>query len=312
MFRQIGSVLLTKRKSLGELLRYFPYIDLSVQYIPLYAYLYARGLATSPWSLSLLLPFILGHAAGFAYNNLMDAEDPAFRRNPLRSGEISPQQARWLVSGLLLASLLTFGALFDTWPAWLAYAAYIFLGLAYSGLGLRLKESVVGPFIASFTVYTAGVLAIALENVPSWDSTIGGLITAIFLIYVGREIFHTYIDRENDLEAGYRTFAVRFNLPTQLIALALASLSGAICLLWSLYSFSSGWPVNALGLVLVICTLGAAGLQTLYSLRFEPFHPATAFRLYRLCFALYGAYLLGLNPLAAALFIWVFLINRRS
>jgi 4-hydroxybenzoate polyprenyltransferase len=267
---------------------------------------------TSATGLFLLLPFVLGHAAGFAYNNLKDLDDPGFRQNPVGSGEISPNRARWLVGGLLLASMLAFALLFVRWTAWLAYGAYIFLGLAYSGLGLRLKESLSGPFVASYALYSAPALAIALEVAPGWDAALSGLMAAIYLIYLGREIFHTYIDRENDLQAGYRTFAVRLSRPAQLAALALASLAGAACLLASLFAFEAGWPSGLLGLALVLCTLGAAMLQTLYSLRGAPYHPSTAFKLFRLCFALYGVYLLDLAPLAAALFVWAFLINRRS
>lgn len=312
LFRSIRSWHKEFLEPLGALFRRFPYIDLSTQYIPVFAYLYINGLATHLSDLALLLPFIFGHAAGFAYNNLEDDGDPAFRGNPVEQGQIDPQTVRWMVIGLLLLSLVTFALFYSRWQAWLAYIIYVLLGLAYSGLGLRLKESLLGPFVAAYALYTAGPLAIALDKLPSWAPGAIGLLVGVYLVFVGREIFHTYIDRENDLQTGYQTFGVRLSIKTQLISLALACIGGSLVLAWSMVRFSGGWPQNGLGLAAGACILAAAGLQIRYTIRFAPHHPVTAFIFYRLGFVLYGAYILDLAPLVAALFIWVFLINRKG
>jgi len=308
------SILQVKKllKTLPDLFRHFPYINISVQFIPLYAYLFAYGLISSPLALLWMLPFVFSHAAGFAYNNLMDTHDPPFKKNPVTDGLISPRQARWVVLICLASSVFLFSLLYRSWLAWLVYLIYIFLSLAYSGLKLRLKETLAGPFVAAFIVSTAGFLTIALEATSDWDQTITGLILAVYLIYLGREIFHTYVDFENDAQAGYRTFAVRLSRRTQLASLALACIAGAASLLWSLYNITRSRPVNGLVYLLVALIVLATVLEIYYCAKLTPFHPSTAFQLYNLSFVLLAAVILDLHPLVASLLIWAFLINRRN
>ena len=73
---QDKSPLGTIMRSLPDLFRYFPYLDFSAQFFPVFAYLYATRMIHSPAALLLLIPFIFVYAAGYAYNNLIDREDP--------------------------------------------------------------------------------------------------------------------------------------------------------------------------------------------------------------------------------------------
>jgi 4-hydroxybenzoate polyprenyltransferase len=312
MENQATSSLWAVWRSLPDLFRHFPYLTISAQYFPLFAYLYARGEIDSPAALLMLAPFVFSSAAGFAYNNLADRRDPPFKLNPIADGRLTASQARALILFCIASSFGAFALLYRSPWAWLVYLLYIFLGFAYSGLGLRLKETLAGPFIAAFVIWTAGPLILALEYNQLGDETIASLLGAIYLIYVGREVYHTLIDYENDLRAGYRTFAVRTGSITRRTMLFLAVSAGALCLLWSLYTVLDGAAPNTLALLLAAMIILAAGLEALYCLRHEGFHPATAFFLLRTAFILYAALILNLPALVTALLLWAFLIDRRN
>ena len=239
-------------KKLPDLFRHFPYISLSAQFFPLYAYLYVTGEIQSAVSLLMMAPFIFSHAAGFAYNNLVDRFDPQFKRNPIADGKISALQARWIIALCIMISAITFGLLYRSLAAWALYLIYLFLGAAYSGLGLRFKETLAGPFVAAFVIWTAGPLILALEFAQLSEQIVSGFIGAVCLIYLGREIYHTIIDRENDLRAGLRTFGTRTSSSTQRVMLLLALTAGGICLFWSVYNYFIGAPASESSTVMVI------------------------------------------------------------
>jgi len=300
------------RKGLPDLFRHFPYVGISAQFFPLYAFLYAAGEIDSPAALLLMAPFVFSHAAGFAYNNLADRGDPAFKKNPIAEGMISVTQARWIIAACTAVSIALFGLLYRTPGAWLCYLLYLLLGFAYSGVGVRLKETLAGPFVAAFTIWAAGPWALALEYDQLGEQAILSLLAAIYLIYLGREIYHTIIDFENDLRAGYRTFAVRTSSIVQRAALASSVSAGALGLLLSIQFTLAGAPPNGIALLTGGVVVLAAGIEALYCLRHAGFHPATAFTLLRAGFILYAALILELPALAAAFLVWAFLMGGRS
>lgn len=308
---KIGTIL----RSLPGLFRYFPYLDFSAQFFPIYAYLYATRSIHSPAALLLMAPFVFVHAAGFAYNNLVDRDDPPFRVNPVASGSISPKQAGWIIGVCVSLSLLAFGLMYRSPAAWGGYLAYLVLAFAYSGLGVRFKERLVGPLVMAYG-WAAGPLIIALEFNRLSDPVITRLILAIFLIYAGREVYHTIIDYENDLQTGYRTFAVRTSSPLRRAALTATVAVGGLCILWSIYAYLGGKPpVGAavwISALLVGLIAAAVGLEVYFCKRHEGYHPATAFFMLRTSFILYAILILNLPAMIAALLLWAFLMGRRS
>lgn len=304
----------TKRylRALPGLVRGFPYFDASAQYVLIFAYLYDKGWIDNPTSFLMALPFIFANAAGFAYNNYNDQLDPAIRNNPIAAGKLPKRIARWFVLLFLFLSVLSFGLFFQRWQAWLIFFLYILLGLAYSGLHVRLKETIAGPFIAAFVIWTAGPVLIALEFAVLLEPVVYFLIFGIYGVSLGREIFHTRIDRENDLMAGYRTLGVRVPLRVSFLLLIAALVAGAAGLISSIIHFRVGQPLDIWMALLIGLVSTAVILELTFSLAFGRYHPTTAFLLFRLSFILFAAIMLGLSPLLIVLLLWVFLMGRQS
>jgi 4-hydroxybenzoate polyprenyltransferase len=292
------------------IMRHFPYTELLVVFFPFYAYLITLGYITSPSALLLLVPFILTNAVGFIYNNIADVNDPR-AKNPIVAGDITLRQAQAVFILFFAASIISFVLQYTSLTAWAIFFVYYFFGLAYSGLGLRFKESVVGPFVASFIIWVGGPLVLTTEfNV--FNVITVGLLLGTFFVYIGRETYHTIIDYYNDLKSRNQTLAVTLGLRGAYAVKDITFLVGSTLFLSSMYSYFQGWPSDFISILLVLLVIASAVLVIAYDLGVRLYDPRNPWLLTKLFYIWYAAVILKLDALIALLFIWVFLTSKRS
>jgi 4-hydroxybenzoate polyprenyltransferase len=191
------------------------------------------------------------------------------------------------------------------------FGGYLFLCLAYSGLGIRFKETLIGPLIAAFIIWTGGPLVVALEfhiliPVMIW------LLVGSWLVYISRETLHTIDDYEADRQSGYRTLAVRVGKTTANRFKYIAFGAGIMFLLLGLFvQFGAAFmdiPVIFLWAVLLIAVV----IQIVAGVSRQSLRERNAYWLVRLFYVLYAAVLLQLNPFVMVMFVWVFVTSKRS
>jgi 4-hydroxybenzoate polyprenyltransferase len=175
--------------------------------LPSYAFLIDEGQIESSWAALLILPFLVAMAAGFTYNSVCDAKTDPKEKNPISRGDLSKQSAVLSTTGLVVLSILIFVIVYHSLIAFGFFVAYLLLWLAYSGVALRFKESVLAPVVASIVLW-AGPPFILLSEFGCYDSTAMALVLGLFAVYVGHEIKHTIVEHDMDLRFGSRTFAV--------------------------------------------------------------------------------------------------------
>ena len=293
-----------------KLMRHFPYTELLVVFFPFYAYLIAIGYVTSPFALFLMVPFVLTNAVGFIYNNIVDLNDPS-AKNPIVAGDITLRRARVVFIVFFAVSIASFLLQYTSRDAWAVFFVYYFFGLAYSGLGLRFKESLIGPIVASFVIWVGGPLVLATEfNV--FDAVTVGLLLGTFFVYIGRETYHTIIDYYNDLESKNRTLAVTLGLKRAYAVKNGTFLLGSALFLFSIYSYFQGWPSDSISILLVLLVIFSATLIIAYDLGVRFYDARNPWLLTKLFYIWYASVLLKLDALIALLFIWVFLTSKRS
>ena len=293
-----------------KLMRHFPYTELLVVFFPFYAYLITLGYITSPFALLLMVPFILTNAVGFIYNNIADVNDPS-AKNPIVAGDITLRQAQAVFILFFAASIVSFVLQYTSLTAWAIFFVYYFFGLAYSGLGLRFKESLVGPIVASFIIWVGGPLVLTTEfNV--FNAVTVGLLLGTFFVYIGRETYHTMIDYYNDLKSKNQTLAVTLGLKGAYAVKDITFLLGSSLFLFSIYSYFQGWPSDFISILLVLLVIVSAALVIAYDLGVRFYDPRNPWLLTKLFYIWYAAVILKFDALIALLFIWVFLTSKRS
>jgi 4-hydroxybenzoate polyprenyltransferase len=293
-----------------KLMRHFPYTELLVVFFPFYAYLIALGYITSPSALLLMVPFILTDAVGFTYNNIVDVNDPS-EKNPIVAGDITLRQAQVVFILLVATPIISFVLQYTSLTAWAIFFVYYFFGLAYSGLGLRFKESIVGPIVASFIIWTGGPLVLTAEfNV--FNGVTVGLLLGTFFVYIGRETYHTIIDYDNDLASKNQTLAVTLGLRGAYAVKDTTFLIGSALFLFSIYSYFQGWPSDFISILLVLLVIVSAALVIAYDLGVRFYDPRNPWLFTKLFYIWYAAVILKFDALIALLFIWVFLTSKRS
>ena len=297
---------------LRRLLRHFPYTEMLALFLPIYAYLYVQGRIKSPFTLLLMLPFIFADAAGFVYNNITDIkDDPYMKANPLVRGEIGLARARIVLGISLALSTISFLLLYKTDVARFVYFAYLFLCLAYSGLGIRFKETLAGPLVAAFIIWVGGPF-ILLTEFNNFDPVTIGLVVGSWLVFVGREILHTISDYESDMHSGYCTFAVRVGLRLSGWLQNIAFIAGAMLLTASLYAYFGGWSINATSVLLFTIVGLAVVVLVVANLSNRPLDPRAAYFLIRVFYIAYTGVILQFPPLIVLMFVWAFCTSKRS
>jgi len=297
---------------LRKLLRHFPYTEMLALFLPVYAHLYVKGYIASVSALLLMIPFIFAYAAGFVYNNITDTkDDPYLKTNPLVRGEVSQAHA-WSVFYITLAfSVLSFLLLYKSNIAQVVYFVYLFLCLAYSGCGVRFKETLLAPLIASFIVWVGGPVILLIEY-KSLDKVTAALVLGSWLVFIGREVLHSITDYDTDIHSGYRTFAVRVGLHISSWIQNVSFVGGTLVLIGSVSAYAGGWPISGQGVLLSIILGLAMAVQFAASFSNQLIDPHASYFLIRVFYVTYAAVILQLAPLITLMFVWVFCTSKRS
>jgi len=298
---------------LRKLLRHFPYTEMLALFLPIYAYLYVKGYIALVRALLLMIPFIFAYSAGFVYNNITDTkDDPYLKTNPLVRGEVNQAHA-WSVLYIAVAfSILSFLILYKSNIAQVVYFVYLFLCLAYSGCGVRFKETLLAPLIASFIVWVGGPVILLIEY-KSLDKVTAALVLGSWLVFIGREVLHSITDYDTDIHSGYRTFAVRVGLHISSWIQNVSFVGGTLVLISSVCAYAGGWPpTSGAGLFLSIILGIAMTAQFAGSFSYQLIDPRASYLLIRVFYVTYAAVILQLAPLIVLMFVWVFCTSKRS
>jgi 4-hydroxybenzoate polyprenyltransferase len=207
-------------------------------------------------------------------------------------------------------SIFFFMVFYRSIGALLLYAVYLFLCFAYSGLKIRLKESIAGPFTASFIVWSAGAVIFAVEKAIVTPAMLWYFF-GIWLVYTGREIYHTFIDYDSDLLSGYKTFSVRVRLHTQFIAKGVISAAGMISLVVSCCLILG--PECSPGLLfLVVFLIVALLFEILFCAGYSgPLYPVLPYLVIRLFIVTFSLLILEIPSGVVVLTLWIFLTSKR-
>jgi 4-hydroxybenzoate polyprenyltransferase len=180
---------------------------LLITLFPFFAVLLETGKIVPFEILLFLLAFVFAMAAGFVYNTICDADKDPEARNPITRRDLSIKRAFLLLVLFLAAAILFFIFASRSIIAISLFGVYLLIGLSYSGLGIRFKENILGPAVASVGMWSAPSALLLLSfNYYSLSATL--LLFGLFVAYTGYEIEHTVIDHDSDLAHSCRTFAV--------------------------------------------------------------------------------------------------------
>jgi len=220
--------------SVKQASRAFPYERYLLTLFPVFALLLASSKIGASEILLLLLAFVFVLAAGFIYNAVCDADKDPKAKNPISRGDLSTQGAILaLVLSLFIATVL-FILASRSILAIFSFVVYLYCCLAYSGLGVRLKESVLGPFAASFVIWSGPPLVV-LVSFGYFNISAGLLVLGLFSVYASLEIEHTLIDHDLDVTYDNQTFAVVLGPKLASIIAYTALTFGSVFLLASAY-----------------------------------------------------------------------------
>ena len=170
------------------------------------------------------------------YNNVCDAPHDSPTKNPISEGVCRKEtvtRLSVLVAALSIASFLPFA---ESLQSVLALLVYIILWFAYSGAGIRFKENLAGPFVASWVVWAGGP-AVLLINYGVNERPLFLLWISLFLFYCGNEINHQLGDYKEDGARFVKTFSVRVGLPMAIIARYSMVVASMLFMSWSIVPF---------------------------------------------------------------------------
>ena len=220
--------------SLRQVTRAFPYERYLLTLFPVFALLLASSKIGASEILLVLIAFAFALAAGFIYNAVCDAKKHPKAKNAITRGDLSTKGAICaLVLSLFVATVLFIWASQSILAIFL-FAVYLYLGAAYSGLGVRFKEGVLGPFVASFMLW-CGPPLVVLISFGYLNISAVLLVLGLFGVYSSHEIEHTLIDHDLDVAYNNQTFAVVLGPQHASIVAYIALTLGSVFLLVSAY-----------------------------------------------------------------------------
>lgn len=140
-----------------------------------------------------------------------------------------------LYLSILLAaeSIIVFLPFVQSPSSVLVLVLYVVLWFAYSGAELRLKETAVGPLVASWVLWCGGP-AVLLINYAVKDESLLLLWLSLFLFYVGNEVNHQLGDYKEDRAVAVRTFTVRVGLQVAIFVRYLTVVLSILLFCWSI------------------------------------------------------------------------------
>jgi 4-hydroxybenzoate polyprenyltransferase len=215
--------------------RFFPYQHYFIVTFPFFALLIKEHLLIeSWWSISYLLPFFFSLIAMFVYNELCDSKTDDVSNNVITRGEVTRKDAKIVIIFSTISSTITALFIFRSLATIAILCIYIFNSLAYSGLKIRFKTTLLGPFSASFILWTGPAL-ILLADFSLWTMTSIGLLLGTFLVFSAHETHHQLYDYSKDEHANVKTLTVRMGKRNTLIFSTIIAIIGLISLLFSMY-----------------------------------------------------------------------------
>lgn len=215
--------------------RFFPYQHYFIITFPFFALLIKENLLIeSLWSLSYLLPLFFSMIAMFVYNTLCDSETDDISINAIKQGKVSPKDAKIVIILSIMSSTISALFIYQSIVTIVLLCIYNFNSLAYSGLKIRFKTTLFGPFSASFILWTGPALML-LADFSLWTRTSIGLLWGIFLVFSAHEIHHQLYDYSEDKNMDVKTLTVRIGKKNTLIASTIFAIIGFIFLLFCMY-----------------------------------------------------------------------------
>jgi 4-hydroxybenzoate polyprenyltransferase len=295
-----------------KLLRGFPYGRYLITVFPVFAILIHNGLISSPWSFSLIFPFIFIIAAGFTYNAICDADKDPIEKNVIASGNFRKNYALILLVSLIIISLGLFLIIYTSKVSLFFFILYIILWLTYSGLYVRFKESVLAPIIASIVLWVGAPFVILTEyQYFNFDTTV--LILGLFFVYIGHEIKHTTVEYDLDLSYNCKTFAVRFGKKYATLMEYIAIIIGYTFLSIGAYRLLDNFIFTIIfALIFLISMISTIsyGYKVNYDLSKDLIFITLPYSMTILFIIAYSCIQLQLPLLLTMFVMWIFLINK--
>lgn len=291
---------------ISRLLRHFPYTEILIFFIPLYALLFASGQIISVIDLFKTLPFVAIGTFVFIYNDLCDKHDPP-GHNPVTS-KASEDVAKLILYVSLIASILLFVFTYHSTRAYQLYAVYIFLILSYSGVGLRFKETWFGPVVAALVGWVGGPIILASEY-GFYTHSVSALLFGAFLFGVSREVAHTIMHYDIDISSGYRTFAVRAGIKTALITKYITLVLAAVAFIKILPLSPAVMLAAELAFFLTVAIEVGLDLYNPVILKGYAFSPYIVVKFFTI---LLTCLIIGLSPLFTVIVLWIYSTSKRS
>ncbi len=293
--------------------RVFPYGRCLITMFPFYAFLIADGIVDSIWQLAYVLPFVLAMCAGFIYNSLCDAPTDPKSKNPITRGDFTVRQAKVSVIGISGMCLALSIVIYSNWLALTAMTIYLLLWLLYSGLGVRFKESLLAPAVASYVLWTGPPL-ILLIQFSYFDVNALLLLLGLFFAYVGHEIKHTIIEYEMDAQYGSRTFSVIVGQRRAAYAEYLSLSAGFFIMV--VVGYSMLWATVQLAVIgfvfLFIAVLAmtiSKGVQSSFRIQRDSLSVIVPYIGTKVFIVFLGTMIIALPSLVALFILWMFLIK---
>ncbi|MGO9387447.1 MAG: UbiA family prenyltransferase [Methanobacterium sp.] len=298
-------------KGLYKAARIFPYLEQLILVFPFYAILAFNGFITSAYSLVLVLPYMGVMASGFMYNTISDASNDPKEKNPITRGDISKETTSIGMIVSIIISMVLFILFYKSYLAFIVFLVYIFLWFAYSGLKMRLKESILGPLVASFIGGVAAPLIILIEfNYFNYSSNL--LLLGIFAISLAHEIKHTVVDSDEDSLNDSKTFAVLFNVRNSSLMEYLLLIVGFVLLLQSSYTIGNSYILNIIFTVLFLISIVftiSYGIKNNFKVN-EVLYNALPYILTRIFIIVYACLIFKLPALLILFIIWILFMDK--
>jgi 4-hydroxybenzoate polyprenyltransferase len=291
---------------LKRLLRHFPYTEYLIFAMPVYALLVSSGSGAGIWDLLKILPFIPASFVVFAYNDIRDRNDPD-TSNPVVDDR-SKSFAKGIMYLAVASSVSLFVITYRNPLSYLICALSFTVGFAYSGAGIRLKETIFGTIAASLVGWVSVPAILAVEYGISGNSVFA-LLAGVFFLGVSRETSHTLLDYDSDMRSGYQTFAIRVGKNAAMLVKYLCMLIGLLFLM----------HIAALPPILTGLLVAGIALTSAVELVVDVRNPSllreyanSPYVLARGIIILQTCAILGLPEAVAAILLWAYVTSKRG
>jgi 4-hydroxybenzoate polyprenyltransferase len=297
-----GAGMVTRGFRPGHLIVLFPFFALLLEY----------GVIVPFEILLFLLAFAFAIAAGYTYNTICDAEKDPEAKNPITRGALSKGRAFLVLALSLSLAIILFVFASRSVVAILLFGVYLCIWLAYSGLGIRLKESIFGPAAASIVLWSGPPLLLLVSfSYFSLSTTL--LLFGLFTLYIGHEIKHTLIEHDLDVSHNCKTFAVILGKKRAAIAEYVTLTVGSVFLLaGAYYAPNSNTAIIALfaaAFTISIILTAIYGARRNYDLQRDVTFITLPYVVTKMFLITYGFVVLLFPPILIFFVLWFYLMK---